>query len=284
MRLHVIGTGSPDPRGERFGSCFVLEVGDEWLMVDCGPASTYKLARMGIPPARITALFFTHHHFDHNADYPCFMLCRWDQDTGKQPPIKVYGPPPTQEFTRRLFGQGGAFEDDIRARIGHPASQAVHKARGGSLPRPAPLFDVKDIGPDAVVEGQGWRVTAAGVRHVEPWLQSLIYRVDSPSGSVVFTGDAGPCPALYDISRGADALVICAAYGGRAQPDIAACVTGPEDAARIASQNGMKTVVLTHASPGMSQPGRMEATVAQVAGAFAGRIIFANELTTLVLP
>ena len=60
-----------------------VDVGVEYLMVDCGPAATHKLVQMGIFPTRVDYLFFTHHHFDHDVDYPCFLLCRWDQAAGK---------------------------------------------------------------------------------------------------------------------------------------------------------------------------------------------------------
>ena len=42
-------------------------------------------------------LFFTHHHFDHNIDYPCFLLCRWDQAAGRGSELNVYGPKQTLE-------------------------------------------------------------------------------------------------------------------------------------------------------------------------------------------
>jgi len=42
-------------------------------------------------------LFFTHHHFDHNIDYPCFLSCRWDQAAGRGSELNVYGPKQTLE-------------------------------------------------------------------------------------------------------------------------------------------------------------------------------------------
>ena len=52
LRLHLLGCGYPPPSGSgdrtRHGSAFLLEVGREFLMVDCGPGTTYKMARMGI--------------------------------------------------------------------------------------------------------------------------------------------------------------------------------------------------------------------------------------------
>ena len=284
MNLHIAGTGCPDPGPDRYGTCFVLEVGGQFLMFDCGPAATYKLARMGLRPTQIDRLFITHHHFDHNADLPCFLLTRWDQGAGRCSVLHVYGPPPTEEIAERLIGENGAFIDDIKARIGHPASHACHVNRKGTLPRPGPNFEIADTQPGLVEQTDTWRVTAASVEHVKPWLQSLIYRVDSDEGSVVFTGDAGPCPAIAELSRGADTLVICAAFDGKIAPAIAACVTSASDAARIGKECGVKTLILTHTTPGIARPGRREACIGRVAREYDGRVIFADELTSLKIP
>ena len=83
-RLYILGAGTPTPTTERFGTSFVLQLDEDFIMIDCGHATTYKLVRAGLWPTQISHLFFTHHHFDHNADYPCFLLCRWDQSTGNE--------------------------------------------------------------------------------------------------------------------------------------------------------------------------------------------------------
>ena len=253
-------------------------------MFDCGPAATYKSARMGIRPTQVERLFFTHHHFDHNSDYPCFLLTRWDQGAGKEPTLHVYGPPPTEEFTQRLIGEKGAFYDDWKARVEHPASQMTHQNRGGTLPRPAPLFEVHDIEPGLVEEQEDWRVTAAAVHHVEPWLQSLAYRVESGEGSIVFTGDAGPCAAMGDLAQGADVLVIACAYSKTINPVVADVITGASDAAEIAKECGVRTLVLSHTTPSVAKPGRREAAIGEVAGVYEGRIVFADEMMSLPIP
>ena len=97
-RIHVLGAGTPTPTPTRFGSAFAIEIGDEQVMLDCGPAATHKLVKAGLWPTDIDKLFFTHHHFDHDIDYPCFLLCRWDQSTGKENPLQVFGPTLTAEI------------------------------------------------------------------------------------------------------------------------------------------------------------------------------------------
>jgi ribonuclease BN (tRNA processing enzyme) len=150
--LYILGAGNPTPTKNRFGSSYILNVKKDYFMIDCGPASTYKLVQAGLFPTQVNHLFFTHHHSDHNADYPCFLLCRWDQSTGKEEKLNVYGPPPTEWLTKRLIGEDGAFSHDLNARINHPNSQRVYLDRGGTLPRPGISLQVKDVLPGKICE------------------------------------------------------------------------------------------------------------------------------------
>ena len=40
-QVTIIGCGTPTPLPDRFGSSYVVQVGDEKLLFDCGPASTW---------------------------------------------------------------------------------------------------------------------------------------------------------------------------------------------------------------------------------------------------
>ena len=104
-KLYLLGTGTPTPTKSRFGTSFVLQLDEDCIMFDCGPAATYKLVKAGLFPTQIDYLFFTHHHFDHNSDYPCFLLCRWDQSTGKENRLQVLGPPPTVDHRAHHRGR-----------------------------------------------------------------------------------------------------------------------------------------------------------------------------------
>ena len=144
-KLYILGAGTPTPTPERFGISFVLQLENHFLMFDCGPATTYNLSKAGLSPVQVEYLFFSHHHFDHNADYPCFLLCRWDQSLHDAPPLFIRGPEPTLQMTEKLIGKEGAFRSDLTARINSPASQAVYTGRGGILPRPDPNVDAHNI-------------------------------------------------------------------------------------------------------------------------------------------
>ena len=279
-RIHILGAGTPTPTHTRFGSACALEIGDQQLMVDCGPAATHKLVKAGLWPTKIDHLFFTHHHFDHDIDYPCFLLCRWDQSIGKENTLQVFGPTLTETITERLIGDEGAFTHDWKARIGYPGSLRVYQNRGGVLPRKPPEVLAKDIGPGKVYSGKDWEVTAAPAEHVQPFLDSLAYRFDTPDGSVVFTGDTQPCDTVRELARDAD-VMLCMCWDDQDRMDeigesVGQC--GTRDAARLAQEAGVKKLALVHVGPYLSGMGVREKGIGDAKKIFDGELIFTDEL------
>ena len=57
--LDILRAGTPIPLAERWGSAYVLEIEDDVIMIDCGPAATAQLVEMGRKPEDVTHLFFT---------------------------------------------------------------------------------------------------------------------------------------------------------------------------------------------------------------------------------
>lgn len=284
-RVHILGAGTPTPTPDRFGSAFAVEVGGEHLMFDCGPAATWKLVKAGLRPTQIDYLFFTHHHFDHDVDYPCFLLCRWDQSVGKENDLQVFGPTLTETITERILGESGAFAHDWKARIGHPVSQRVHVNRGGTLPRRPPSVRARDVGPGPVYRGREWRVDAAPAEHVQPFLDSLAYRIESAEGSIVFTGDTQPCASVVDLARGAD-MLLCMCWGDESRIQALGeteGTCGTHGAARMAQEAGVKKLVLVHIGVELAPHGPMEKAIGDVKRLYDGEVIFADELMSVTL-
>ena len=278
--LTVLASGSTNPTADRFGSAFLLSVDGQHLMFDCGPSATSQLVRAGVRPTEVDYLFFTHHHYDHDVDYPCFLLCRWDQGAGLERPLTVRGPTLTERFTDQLIGVGGAFEHDWRARTENPMSLSAFVARGGSLPRRPPSADALDVGPGLVVGHGSWEVHAAPAVHAQPWLDSLAYRFESPAGSVVFTGDTEPCDSVVDLARGADVLVsMCYDDEERMERSgVAGGQSGPRRSAGMAAAAGVGTLVLVHQTPNVARPEEAARAVELTADCFGGTVIFAEQL------
>lgn len=278
----MIGCGCPDPMASRYGSAYILEVGKDLIMIDCGPATTFKMAKMGIRAGMVEYLFFTHHHFDHNADFPCFALTRWDTDNGSLPPLKVYGPAPTRKFVDLLVGENGAFAPDIRSRIEHPASQGWHLSRGGVLPRPGMNIETHDIDAGKIMETASWTVRAVRVPHVEPGLISLAYRFDTREGSVLFTGDCSDCRAFKELAGGVDTLVAnCTRFGNVSASETPKVIAGTTDVAEIVKATGAGRVILTHSNAPFCTPDNKEKAIQEIAKSCDGDVFFPEELTTI---
>ena len=103
-KLHVLGSGGPRPTKARFGSSHIVDVGGRKIMFDCGPATTYKMAQTGLHPLDIDYLFFTHNHFGHDDDYPCFLRTRWDESVRIEKHLGAFGPNNTESIRERLIG------------------------------------------------------------------------------------------------------------------------------------------------------------------------------------
>lgn len=282
-KITILGSGSPIATATRHGSSQTVHVGNEVLMFDCGPATVYRLPRAGIDPREVGNLFFTHHHFDHDSDYALMLLSRWNQGLGKIEDINVYGPTNTEEITERLIGENGAFAFDWNARVHHRLSHKHYEDRGGVMPRTPPSAVVKDIQPGAVITGENWEVTTAEGDHVQPFLDSLAYRVDTDDGSVVVTGDTGPCESVETLAHEADYMIaMCGGFqesqriGGTDFGQM-----GTTYAGELAQRAGVKNLVISHVGDGFGPGGNMEKGIVEISRVFDGNIIYATELMSI---
>mgnify|MGYP000846260367 FL=1 len=283
-KLYILGAGTPTPTESRFGSAYVLDIDGEKIMFDCGPAATHKLVKSGLWPTEIDYLFFTHHHFDHDIDYPCFLLCRWDQSIGKENMLNVFGPNLTEKITNEVVGEDGAFSHDWKARVYHPVSQKVYVNRGGTLPRKPPKVNANDIAPGTVKVSKKWEVIADVAEHVQPYLDSLAYRLETNKNkSIVFTGDTQPCKSVINLAQNADILV-CMCWDDQETMNengefFGQC--GTLGAAQMAEDANVKTLVLVHMGPNISLEQNKISARKEIGKIFSGNIIFSEEIQSI---
>ncbi|MDA7948366.1 MAG: MBL fold metallo-hydrolase [Hyphomicrobiaceae bacterium] len=281
MKLTLLGTGTPAPSLTRQSSGYLVEIGDDTIVLDHGPGAMHRLLEAGRQPTDVTHLFLTHLHYDHIADYPRLMLQRWDQGAGTVPELQVFGPKPVAEITEKLFGEDGVYGLDLESRVNHPSSQRIYAARGGTPPRAKPVPDVREITAGDVVQGEGWRVTAGAARHFQPILECLGYRIECDAGTVVYSGDSGGVlQSMIDLARDCDVLIHMCHFESATEPDEAFRIScgGHMDVAEVARQANAKTLVLTHFPPPLDAPGCLERLVADIRTVFDGRVIIGRDL------
>ena len=142
---------------------------------------------------------------------------------------------------------------------------------------------MSDIGPGKVCQGSNWEITAAPAEHVEPWLDSLAYRIDSEEGSIVVTGDTRPCQTVTDLATDADALVCLCVY---VQEEIegtpeAEYMCGSVTSAEMARDAGAKSLVLVHQADELDKHGQTERALADITRIYDGAVVWGRELMTL---
>ena len=278
IRLTCLGTGSPEPSVRRASSGYLAEVGADKILLDCGGGVFDRLLQAGLRPSEVTRLVFSHLHSDHMMDYARLVHAAWDAAAA---PLKVFGPPPIRDITEKLFGPDGVFARDLSARIGHPASQAVWKARGGAPPRPRPAPEVTEISPGDSVAGEGWRISSCEARHAQPFLESMALRLESSGGAVfVYSGDAAVSKEVEALAAGADILLHwCYRFSGDPfPPELAELAPLPREIAGLAARAGVRRLMLTHLRPGMDAPGKHGAALAEMREVFGGEVGVAEDL------
>src|SRR5215470_7437888 len=107
--ITLLGTGTPAPSLERQGSGYLIEVGDDLIVMDHGPGAHHRLLETGHRAVDVTHAFFTHLHYDHCMDYARLVLQRWDMGADRIPDLNVYGPTPIARMTELLFGEEGVY-------------------------------------------------------------------------------------------------------------------------------------------------------------------------------
>jgi len=65
MKVIPLGTSSGKPTLSRNVSALAVVREGEWLLFDCGEATQTQIARAGLSPNRLSAIFITHFHGDH---------------------------------------------------------------------------------------------------------------------------------------------------------------------------------------------------------------------------
>lgn len=272
MEVTLLGTGTPVASLIRAGSSYLVTLGDERILVDCGPFSARRLLEAGVRPVDIDTVFLTHLHYDHCTDYGHLVLNRWDEGPDDLPDLLVYGPAHTQRMSDLLFGPDGVYGPDLDNRASHPDRR-----------RPSPA--VQEVEHGEIIQTANWTVTVAEVVHCQPELTCLAYRLDAGGRSIVFGGDSAPAAALTELATGADVLLhMCHFLNGEGvNPRLMEICSGHLDAARTARDAGVETLVLVHLSDEMDDLVVRQRMLAEMRQIYDGEIIGGEDLLSISL-
>lgn len=74
MKLTIVGSGDAFGSGGRLQTCFHVATRDSNFLIDCGATSLIGMARTGLDPAGVDAIFISHLHGDHFSGLVWWML------------------------------------------------------------------------------------------------------------------------------------------------------------------------------------------------------------------
>ncbi len=237
LELVLLGTRAGPPIDPyRAGTASALVVDGSTYLVDCGRAAVTQYVRAGLSLRSMRAIFLTHLHADHVADYYNFFLL------GANPPNQlgdnmpdhtdVYGPGRAGGLPPK-FGGGDA--PTVNPASPTPGiadlTNFCHDAyayNSNVFIRDTGIRDIRnlatvheialpDVGanyqntaptmqPFPVMQDDKVRVTAILVPH-GPVFPSFAFRFDTEYGSVTFSGDTTFTPNIPTLAKNTDILV-----------------------------------------------------------------------------
>lgn len=220
-QIVFLGTGGGPPlRVDRSEPSTLLIVGGRYYLIDCGIGTARRLVEAGVDSDEIRTIFFTHLHADHDMGLADVMANDFlKHDPGAGEPIDIYGPPQTRELIDSAFHfvsvgfRPFAAENPRgfqKAGDGFVSPFVSHEIEHGGL-----IFRDDRIRVSAV-ENSHYALMPAKDGAV---LKSYSYRVETPDGVIVFTGDTGPSDAVAQLAKGADVLIPEASYRDAADLD-----------------------------------------------------------------
>lgn len=168
MKIRILGcSGGIGGRHLRTTSILV----DHDILIDCGTGvADLSVAEL----AQIDHVFLTHTHMDHIACLPLMIDTVGDL---RERPLIVHVTPAVEEILRRHIFNWLVWPD-------FTATPFTDK----------PWLRFESIAVGQAVDLQGRRIVPLPASHGVP---AVAYQLDSGRASLVFSGDTGPCPALW---------------------------------------------------------------------------------------
>ena len=181
MKLTIVGSGDAFGSGGRLQTCFHVAAGDLSFLIDCGATSLIGMARQGLDPNQVDAIFISHLHGDHFAGLVWWMLHA--QHVAKRERSLIVVGPRGIEARYRMAAEAlfpGSTEKDLRFRL-----QFYEHVE-------ASPFDWRGVCCQAVEVSHPSGAPSYGLRFA------------FPGGSLSFSGDTEWVDALIDLSEGVD--------------------------------------------------------------------------------
>ncbi len=291
-KLFTLGTqGGPLPNKARTQSSNLLVVNGALYLIDAGDNVTRRIVQSGHDFRKVGKIFITHPHSDHTAGLATLMVSQWEYQRAES--TDVYG---------------GGVEALVKGALAYLTPNAeIRWAEGKKRPM-SDTFHGHDVGPGVIFQDANVKVTAVENTHFNfapgtpPYgkYKSFSYRVDTPGRSFLFAGDTGWSDAVVGLAKGADVLVTevtvvedvvdlmkkNGAWQAKTPDEQKGWIrhmheehVSPEEVGKMATQAGIKTVVLTHFGPSTRPDDDYQRLADEAKKHFSGEVKVAKDLS-----
>jgi ribonuclease Z len=293
--LLILGTASQVPTRHRNHNAYVLRWDAETILFDPGEGSQRQMLLAGVAASDLSRVCVTHFHGDHSLGL-AGVIQRISLDRARHP-VPVHFPASGREYFDRLR-YATSYDDhaDIRPTpvtgdgpVADGPCAATLVAR--RLHHPVETYGYRLVEPDArrmvpeLLAAHGIAGPAVGELQRTGRLGRIALAdvsVPRPGQRFAFVMDTGLCDNVWALAEAADLLVIEATF--LAEHATLAAQVGhltAGQAARVAAESGVRTLVLTHFSQRYPDPRRFADEAREH---FHGDLVIAADLDRVPVP
>ncbi|HYW32968.1 MAG TPA: MBL fold metallo-hydrolase [Gemmatimonas sp.] len=285
-QIVMLGTGTPIPDPDRAGQAIAVVVDSVAYLFDAGTGVVRRASeagRRGVrafaprvpngqPSPRFDRVFLTHLHSDHTLGLADVIFTPWIQ--GRVAPLDIYGPTGTRALVQGILDGN---RPDIVERVGSAGGPSASGWKSA----------VHEISEGEVFRDARVTVRAFAVPHAD-WKHAFGYRIETPDGTIVISGDARASPVMARQCNGCAVLVheVYSDSGFATIPPLrqtyhARAHTSATQLGDIASAARPGLLILNHQ---LFFGASDERLLAEVSSRFSGRVMSAKDLDVFTLP
>ncbi len=266
MELLVLGSGTCDPSPERGCAGYILKLMGKTFLIDAGPGTHRQLCKMGIDLASISEIFITHFHVDHVNDLAAvlFSMVHCLPEKGRDD-LLIHGPEGFKEnfeSLTKLYGtqltpkgfsidvkehgetEKEEVEEEEEVVEEEEKVEEVEETEEGKEEEKEEDDDEEEEKPKEKYDRGSVKLETMPMNH---GMASIGYRFDDGNGkSFIYSGDTAPCKEIVELAKGGQCLLMECTASDDSPIEGHSTLS---QAAEIAKEAGVKTLVLTHIKP-----------------------------------
>ena len=249
MKLTILGSGTAAPRINRNMSGYLLEagaqkslisginaVGNKKILLDSGPGTIRQLLKLKVNLLDIGHIFYTHLHNDHINDLPAII---WSNNYGtfRKDVLNIYGPKGFKKYFKTLMKILNPEKLIYKINVKEMKNNSIIEIPiAKSNKKYLTINKNKDIHNNIAI-------SSIKSKHTE---NSISYRIEHNSKSIVYSGDTDYTKEIIKISKNADLLILECSYPNNKK--VKGHLT-PSLCGKVAAKAKVKKLVLTHFYP-----------------------------------